>query len=218
MEPLKLRFFAVGEYGDQSWRPHYHVVLFGGGQCARVITRNAVGTSRPDPENCCAFCRTISRTWNKGLVQTGEVNDKSLGYVAGYVMKKMTAADDKRLDGRHPEFTRMSRRPGIGFYAMDDVADGLLRIEWQKDVPSGLRHGPHVLPLGPYLKRKLRLKMGMEESAPEETLQQVALEMLPVQLAARNSEKSFSQLVGEKFEQYELNQKALIAIHRKQKI
>ena len=29
LEPLKVRFFACGEYGDNTYRPHYHVILFG---------------------------------------------------------------------------------------------------------------------------------------------------------------------------------------------
>lgn len=29
LEPVKVRFFACGEYGDNTYRPHYHLILFG---------------------------------------------------------------------------------------------------------------------------------------------------------------------------------------------
>ena len=31
LDPRKVRFFLCGEYGDQTFRPHYHACLFGVG-------------------------------------------------------------------------------------------------------------------------------------------------------------------------------------------
>lgn len=28
-EPLRIRFFASGEYGEKNARPHYHAILYG---------------------------------------------------------------------------------------------------------------------------------------------------------------------------------------------
>lgn len=71
----------------------------------------------------------------------------------------MTRYDDVRLDGRMPEFARMSLNPGLGHNMMFDLADTILRLdlhESEPDVPSGLRRGSQMWPLGRYLHHKLR--------------------------------------------------------------
>lgn len=82
----------------------------------------------------------------------------------------MTSADDVRLGGRHPEFARMSNRPGIGADMMHEVASTLLTFnldETQPDVPSALRHGRRMMALGRYLHRKLRTYVGKDPDSPE---------------------------------------------------
>lgn len=102
----------------------------------------------------------------------GTLEAASAGYVAGYVTKKLTAADDERLLGRHPEFSRMSLRPGIGADFMHDVASTIMQFNLEEatqgDVPSSLRHGSRTLPLGRYLRRKLRVLVGKEANAPQQ--------------------------------------------------
>lgn len=85
----------------------------------------------------------------------------------------MTKATDHRLNGRHPEFARMSLKPGIGADMMDDVASSLMALDLEKtlhDVPSTLRHGSRIMPLGRYLTRRLRTRMGRSVDAPETTI------------------------------------------------
>lgn len=186
IEPSRIRYYAVGEYGDQTWRPHYHIALFGYPACSRGFSqfrrRNSINT-------CCNNCDLIARTWQYGLVAVGTLEVESAQYVAGYVTKKMTKADDPRLNGRYPEFCRMSLRPGIGADAMHEVANTFLTLDLeqsQADVPSALRHGSRTLPLGRYLRRKLRLMIGKEEGAPQHVIQEQAKEMLPMLEAAVN--------------------------------
>lgn len=116
----------------------------------------------------------------------GTLTTESAGYIAGYVVKKMTASTDIRLNGRHPEFARMSLRPGIGADMMDEVASTLMTygLETQADVPSALRHGNRVLPLGRYLRRRLRERIGKDPSAPQSTMDEIAEEMRPLREAA----------------------------------
>lgn len=184
IEPSRIRYYAVGEYGDQSWRPHYHIALFGYPACSKGRTEY-----RRDGKSvrCCRHCDLIHSSWSFGRIDVAELNINSAQYVAGYVTKKMTRTDDYRLEGRWPEFARMSLRPGLGLDAMWDVADVLMKFNLdtsQADVPSALRHGTRMLPLGRYLRRKLRLMIGKEEKTPDEVIRQAAKEMLPMLQAA----------------------------------
>lgn len=179
IEPDTIRFYAVGEYGDDSWRPHYHVALFGFPTCRRSQTQFRNGVV-----SCCDQCQLVSDAWGKGIVFLGTLEAHSAQYVAGYVTKKMTAKDDPRLAGKHPEFARMSNRPyGIGAGALEEVAATLKRFnldQTQTDVPSALRHGSRTMPLGRYMRGKLREAIGKEKNAPRESLAELEATMRDV--------------------------------------
>lgn len=153
IRPEKVRYFMVGEYGDETWRPHYHAALF--------------GVPRTDDR--------IQHAWKLGFVHAGDLTPQSAAYLAGYVTKKLTSAEDVRLGGRYPEFARMSLRPGIAANSMADVAASMMEdAEGAKeicrigDVPGALRVGGSTYPLGRYLRSKLREEMGFESSkAPD---------------------------------------------------
>lgn len=187
--PSRFRYFLVGEYGDESERPHYHAALFGFKSC-----EFGQSTYTARRLSCCYWCDLVRDTWGKGNVYLGRLEDDSAGYMAGYVTKKMTHKDDVRLKGRMPEFGRMSLKPGIGFSALWDIADALMRHELENilvDVPDSLQHGDKKkLPLGRYLRRRLRELVGKNEVVPQEVIDQMVAEMLPVRLAARSSEEN----------------------------
>lgn len=174
IEPAKVRYYLVGEYGDASWRPHYHVALFGYAGCEWGSTRAK--------EKCCRQCDTVRSTWGNGHIHLGELNVQSAAYIAGYVTKKLTNRADGRLNGRNPEFARMSLKPGIGGDAMWDVASTILAfgLDEKGDVPAQLRHGPKLMPLGRYLRRRLRTYVGKDASAPQETLDEAKAELSPL--------------------------------------
>ena len=106
IEPMRVRFYAVGEYGDETLRPHFHVALFGYPTCR---FGNSIYSDRR--LNCCPQCDTVRDTWRHGSVLLGTLEDNSAQYIAGYVTKKLTSKDDYRLKGRYPEFARMSLHP-----------------------------------------------------------------------------------------------------------
>lgn len=148
-----LRYYLIGEYGDQTQRAHYHAALFGVHHAETEV---------------------ISKTWGQGFCHGGELNAESACYLTGYVTKKLTAHDDPRLDGRYPEFARMSRNPGLGALAIPVVASaintkhGARSLAESGDVPVALKHGRSNLPLGRYLRRKLREELGFDHVGGQE--------------------------------------------------
>jgi len=180
----KVRYYAVGEYGDRYQRPHYHLALFNYPVCAHGRTNHArIARSG----NCCHSCDLVASYWKLGGCDIGSLESSSAAYISGYVTKKMTRKEDERLNGRYPEFARMSLKPGIGAGFIPEVASVLLQLglEDMADVPSSLRHGGSVLPLGRYLRRKLREHVGRDPKAPQATLDAIQEEMRPVFEEAR---------------------------------
>lgn len=178
----KFRYFACGEYGDYSFRPHYHLALFGFPTCAWSATRKK--------DYCCAICHEIRQCWPEGFIHLDALTAQSMAYIAGYVTKKMTSEYDPRLEGRRPEFARMSLRPGIGYGVMHEVASTLLEYDLHKvlpDVPYSLQHGTKKWPLGRYLRRSLRCMIGREKNTPEAIINEMEKKMQPLREAAFNA-------------------------------
>lgn len=197
MEPERIRFFAVGEYGDQTERPHFHAAIFNYPTCSFGRSRYSARIT-----SCCPSCDNIKDTWGKGNVLLGILETSSAQYIAGYVTKKMTAKDDERLGGRHPEFARMSLRPGIGAGMMDEVASTWMSHDLglasgQPDVPSALAHGGRNLPLGRYLRRRLRVLVGMDPKSTQYSYDKSQEEVRSLQEAAKTGEKTLKELLIE---------------------
>jgi len=104
VDPVKLRYFHCGEYGENFGRPHHHAIIFGYDFPDKVIHSENLYTSP-----------TLSGLWPYGYSTIGDCTFDSCAYVARYIMKKQTG--DKAADhygDRVPEYNTMSRRPGIG--------------------------------------------------------------------------------------------------------
>lgn len=191
IEPHRIRFYGVGEYGDENERPHYHLALFNFPTCLRGRTLKD-NKNRPLWSKCCDQCRLIGETWALGDIDLGMVEEESAQYLSGYVVKKL---DDTHIDlrGRYKEFSRKSNRPGIGHDFMFEVASQLLNFDLentQADVPSALRHGSRLLPLGRYLRMKLRKMVGRDEKTPQAIIDEMAKDLLELRIDARNSSEN----------------------------
>lgn len=115
----KVRFYMCGEYGEQSFRPHFHACLFGVRFPDLQLWKDSEGIRLYRSE-------VLEQLWPYGFASVGDVTFESAAYVARYVMKKQTGdrADVhyRRVDVRtgedvmvESEFSRMSLKPGIGF-------------------------------------------------------------------------------------------------------
>lgn len=83
----QIKYFMSGEYGSQTMRPHYHIILF----------------------NCAI--ETIQEAWALGRVHYGTVSGASVGYTLKYLSKPGRVPFHKN-DDRQPEFRLMSK--GLG--------------------------------------------------------------------------------------------------------
>lgn len=107
----KPRYYHCGEYGDENKRPHYHACIFNFDFYDKIFYK------KPGDFNLYTS-ETLNRIWGKGYCVIGDVTFDSAAYVARYIEKKFLTSDQEKKDahyqGREPEYTTMSRRPGIG--------------------------------------------------------------------------------------------------------
>lgn len=105
---IKIRYYHCGEYGEQLMRPHYHAIIFGYDFPDRKLftVRRGVRLYRSE---------MLERLWPFGFSTVGDVTFESAAYVARYVLKKVNGDKaEEHYQGKQPEYTTMSRRPGIG--------------------------------------------------------------------------------------------------------
>lgn len=120
-ENKEIRYFASGEYGPTTDRPHYHVIIFG--LCIRdfadlrYLGMNELGQPY-------FTSKTMVEIWKKGdNICLSDVSWKTFAYVARYTLKKQYGKDGKVFyteENKNPEFMVCSRRPGIGHLYLVD--------------------------------------------------------------------------------------------------
>lgn len=117
--PERISFYHCGEYGGETYRPHYHAILFGV-DFPDQEWRKDNGRGEPLYESA-----ALDRLWGKGDCLIGAVTFESAAYVARYCCAKITGdlarEHYKRVDKETgevywlpPEYATMSLKPGIG--------------------------------------------------------------------------------------------------------
>lgn len=144
-EPYRLRFFHCGEYGDLRSRPHYHACLFG--EDFSSDRKHFKGSA----ENKLYTSKLLDTLWGHGYAVIGNLTFDSAAYVARYCMKKITGPKSvEHYNGRKPEYTSMSRRPGIGKpwldkYKSDVYPDDFVISKGNKAQPPKYYDGQYQL-------------------------------------------------------------------------
>jgi len=105
-ESRRIRYYAVGEYGTRSGRPHYHILLFN--SCEEHIRAAWI-----DSKN-----RPI------GIVHVGKVTAASIAYTTKYVVQPLGEV----LGNREKPFSTMSRAYGIGGHYLTDEM-----VQWHRE-------------------------------------------------------------------------------------
>lgn len=98
-----IKYYCAAEYGGQTNRPHYHIILFN------------------------AAYDAVEKTWGLGEVHTGIVTGASIGYTLKYISKPKRIPMH-RNDDRVPEFSLMSK--GLG---ADYITDATRRFHTATD-------------------------------------------------------------------------------------
>ncbi len=117
--PIRIRFYACGEYGEKLDRPHYHICIFGYDFPDKYFWRQG------DEANNSYRSDLLEGAWKLGNSEISELTIKSAGYTARYCIKKINGKQAENHYAKfveqtgeiiqlHPEFARMSNRPGIG--------------------------------------------------------------------------------------------------------
>lgn len=102
----KIKYYACGEYGDRTERPHYHAIVF----------------NLPKP-----FDKYIKKAWKLGHIHIGTVTEASIFYTTKYALKGLRRKKPHEYDelGREPQFQLMSNGLGIS-YSKEIIKDYLV--------------------------------------------------------------------------------------------
>lgn len=144
-----IRYFACGEYGPDTFRPHYHAILFG-------LHLDDLYLKQQNTDGMCYYgSPTVQAAWSArpfgnyspildslGDIMLTDVTWDTCNYVARYIVKKQLGPDGRDFYSRYnlePPFTAMSTHPGIGRWYYDDHPDIHVYDTISISTPSGGR-------------------------------------------------------------------------------
>lgn len=143
-----IRYFACGEYGSTTYRPHYHAIIF------NYFPDDAEFYFK-SPEGLYYYkSKELDKLWSHGLCSVSDSTFRTCQYVSKYVLK--TALDNKHSvkvfvpGNKAPTFHVMSLRPAIGH---DYIVKHLDEI-FERDAVY-LSGKPHRI--GPYFNKLAKL-------------------------------------------------------------
>lgn len=124
----KVKYYAAAEYGEHTYRPHYHIIIFN------------------------AHEKHILAAWRLGNVHFGQVTGASVAYSLKYISKAGLVGKFDR-DDRVKEFSLMSKGLGkswvtpqkVAWYQADPVNRQYAMSDFGTKIPIPRYYKPHVL-------------------------------------------------------------------------
>lgn len=114
----KIKYYRVGEYGENLSRPHYHLILFGFDFSAKLRYHGEENEHihwRTKNGNKYYVSTLLSKLWGVGHAELGEVNYNTCMYVAKYITKKVNGRQKTaHYGGLEQEKASMSKKEAIG--------------------------------------------------------------------------------------------------------
>lgn len=179
-----IRFFACGEYGEETHRAHYHITAFN----LPVYDLEYFFTNKNGDKTY--LSETLAKIWGKGQVSVGEVTWQSAAYVARYVVKKFKGPDAKdyyKKLGIKPEFVRMSRKPGIARKYYEENKDKIYELD--EIIITGKKGQAQVVKPSKYYDRLFDLDSPEAMAAIKERRQKLAMESMDLKLSKTSLNK-----------------------------
>ena len=200
-QPLK--YYAVGEYGGRSFRPHYHIILFNaelplllGKIEVDYISRGLIKLDGKKPYH--------HQVWPLGHFTVGQVSEASVGYTMKYVSKPVRIPLH-RNDDRTPEFSCQSNGLGLGYLTK-------AMVEWhKKDLATRqyclLKDGKKVA-LPRYYRDKILTKLDQQELATYQMFDRLfQMEEQKEEVTAREKNEAYYAGIQRIHKQHLQNQK-----------
>lgn len=179
LPPKSFRYFLCGEYGEDTLRPHYHLVLFG----LTLKHANLIRESWSEPYSKIPFCAP-----ERLDIQVPKDDWNVSQYCCTYIMKGMNNANNPLLENRTPEFFRSSK--GIGLSFVDDyiaslqTPSGNAYIARMEDIPRSILFNGKTLPLDRYMQEKILNALPQGEKIKEARQKKYKESMLDMRLRA----------------------------------
>lgn len=126
----KIKYYAVSEYGDETHRPHYHIILFN------------------------AHMVDVEKSWRLGNIHNGNVEEGSIKYVTGYFAKQ-TKVPMFEGDDREKEFSCCSNGLGESYLTPKAIAWHKADLLERCYLPA---KGGQKVPMPRYYKEKIYTK------------------------------------------------------------
>lgn len=139
----KLKYYAVGEYGTKTHRPHYHAIVF---NLPQKLLQNP---------------STIEDCWSSGFITCTPSTPKRINYVVGYITKNAFTSFGE-TDDRVKEYSTMSKKLGINYLTPE-----MIRFYKTRKIGAIIKQNGEYMSMPRYYKEKIYEPNEIKEIANE---------------------------------------------------